>query len=133
MRAARQVAEAGELGLAQRQLAGLAAASAAGGPRAGLAADLALWRAHLAAREDAKLGARALRPHPSSPCFGPWSRLMCARVVCQGAWQGARASGAARFSACGLYCGQACGQALLGSCEAPRMRARARPAPSGRA
>ena len=33
------------------------AASAAGGAAGGLAADLALWRDHLAEREDAKLGA----------------------------------------------------------------------------
>lgn len=51
-----QVADAGELGLAQEQLRRLQAARASGGPSAGMAAELALWREHLAARQDTKLG-----------------------------------------------------------------------------
>lgn len=61
-----QVADAGELALPQAQLQALVAASAAGGPAAGLAADLALWREHLAAREGAKLGARCARLRPAA-------------------------------------------------------------------
>lgn len=59
-----QVADAGELGLAQEQLRRLQAARASGGQSAGMAAELALWREHLAARQDTKLGAGL--PAPSA-------------------------------------------------------------------
>ena len=59
-----QVADAGELGLAQEQLRRLQAARASGGQDAGMAAELALWREHLAARQDTKLGAGLPAPCP---------------------------------------------------------------------
>ena len=61
-RAPHQVADAGELGLAQEQLRRLQAARASGGQDAGMAAELALWREHLAARQDTKLGAGLTAP-----------------------------------------------------------------------
>ena len=67
------MADAAELGLAQEQLRRLQAARAAGGQSAGMAAELALWREHLAARQDTKLGAG--RP---APCAG------AAGVLCLG-------------------------------------------------
>lgn len=56
------MADAGALGLAQEQLRRLQAARASGGQSAGMAAELALWREHLAARQDTKLGAGLLAP-----------------------------------------------------------------------
>ncbi|KAK9820849.1 hypothetical protein WJX81_008335 [Elliptochloris bilobata] len=63
-----KIADAGELGLAQAQLRGLEAARSAGGPAAGMAAELLLWREHLAAREDSKLDEAlpALAPNANS-------------------------------------------------------------------